>query len=182
MPTFIDLTNQNFNKLFTLQLLPKSGIKRKYLCECECGKIVEVQGNHLVSNHTKSCGCWHEELSTKRIIEVGKSQFGKNNPAYNPNLTQEDRINRRKIFGYKEWSKSILVRDKYICQRCGINGSVNAHHLDGYNWCKEKRLNIDNGITLCIKCHKEFHKIYGKKNNTKLQYESWIKNEITPNN
>ena len=48
------------------------------------------------------------------------------------------------------------------------------HHLDGYNWCIEKRTDETNGITLCSNCHKNFYSIYGKGNNTKEQFEEWI--------
>jgi hypothetical protein len=29
-------------------------------------------------------------------------------------------------------------------------------------------------MTLCKECHKEFHQIYGKGDNTKKQFEEWI--------
>lgn len=53
------------------------------------------------------------------------------------------------------------------------------HHLDGYNWCIEKRTDESNGIALCDKCHSNFHTLYGKGNNTKEQYEEWIGKAIT---
>jgi len=53
--------------------------------------------------------------------------------------------------------------------------SLNAHHKDGYHWCIDKRLDISNGETLCTDCHKSFHKLYGNKNNTKEQYNEWLK-------
>lgn len=31
--------------------------KYKYRCQCDCGAIVEVFGNHLFTGHTTSCGC-----------------------------------------------------------------------------------------------------------------------------
>ena len=38
------------------------------------------------------------------------------------------------------------------------------------NWCRERRIDITNGVCLCEVCHKEFHKLYGKGDNTKEQY------------
>ena len=28
-----------------------------WLCQCSCGNQVEVRAAHLISGHTKSCGC-----------------------------------------------------------------------------------------------------------------------------
>ena len=39
---------------------------------------------------------------------------------------------------------------------------------------KDLTLDIDNGITLSESAHKEFHKIYGKKNNTKAQIDEFL--------
>ena len=107
---------------------------------------------------------------------------GENNPNWNPNLTDEERENRkekrRHIEGYEEWRISVFIRDNHTCQCCEStkSSSLNIHHLESYNSCKEKRLDIDNGITLCEDCHKDFHKKYGYGNNTKEQFEEWFKN------
>ena len=76
----------------------------------------------------------------------------------------------------KEWRKEVYKRYNYTCQCCGDNtgGNLNAHHLDGYEWCIEKRIDIDNGITLCEKCHKEFHCLYGRKNNTYSEFQEFL--------
>ena len=31
--------------------------RRKWLCKCDCGNIVKLRGNKVLSGHTKSCGC-----------------------------------------------------------------------------------------------------------------------------
>jgi 5-methylcytosine-specific restriction endonuclease McrA len=66
------------------------------------------------------------------------------------------------------WRKQIFTRDNYTCRDCGVYGTeLNAHHIKGlasliikYNIksledaekCTDL-WNIDNGMTLCIKCH-----------------------------
>lgn len=104
---------------------------------------------------------------------------GENSPLWKPNLTQEDRERNRRIDGYCDFIKKVYARDNYTCQCCGksSDGDIVAHHLNGYNWDKENRTNIDNGITLCENCHNEFHNLYGRGNNTKEQFKEWLNNK-----
>lgn len=100
---------------------------------------------------------------------------GENNLMWNPNLTNEERLLKRNYPEYIEFVKRVLNRDNYICQCCGVHSNkLEVHHLDGYSWCKEKRLNVDNGISLCNDCHSNFHFVYSRNNNTKEQFEEWI--------
>ena len=86
---------------------------------------------------------------------------GKNSPSYNHNKTDKERENGRNIPEYTDFIKRVLARDNYICQCCGQKQrDLEVHHLDGYNWCIEKRLDLNNGITLSDEVHKEFHSIY----------------------
>ncbi|MCM3706431.1 HNH endonuclease [Cytobacillus firmus] len=104
---------------------------------------------------------------------------GENNVNYNPNKTDEERERGRHIQGYDKWRIAVYDRDRYTCILCGDSrgGNLNAHHLDGYDWCKEKRIDVDNGVTLCESCHFDFHDIYGYGANTRHQFEEFYKEE-----
>lgn len=108
-----------------------------------------------------------------------KANTGTNHHKYNSNLTDEDRQDRRLIEGYDEWRYKVKEKANFTCDCCGKRdgGHLNAHHLDGYNWCKKGRLDITNGVCLCESCHKEFHNIYGRGNNTKEQYIEFKENK-----
>lgn len=88
---------------------------------------------------------------------------------------------------YKQWIKSVFERDDYTCQCCGAkngqgkNVTLNAHHLKNFANYPELRLDINNGITLCSKCHSpqnkgSFHNIYGTLNNEPEQLIEYINN------
>ena len=76
---------------------------------------------------------------------------------------------------YGLWKKSVFLRDNFTCQKYGTRGGdLRAHHINNFAEFPEIRLAIDNGITLSKKAHREFHKIYGFKNNTKEQLEEFL--------
>lgn len=104
---------------------------------------------------------------------LGKSDYGSgiNNPNYNSNLTDFERNrNRAKELGYVKFKNDVLKRDNSKCVVCKTDYNLVVHHLNSHHWDKENRINVDNGATLCQGCHKEFHKTYGYKNNTKKQF------------
>ena len=109
-----------------------------------------------------------------------KWQVGENNANYNPNITNEEREKGRHIEGYDDFIIDVYERDNYTCQCCGqYSGKIHAHHINGYNFDKEHRVDPDNGITLCEDCHKEFHKIYGYGDNTIAQFREFLFNKYT---
>jgi 5-methylcytosine-specific restriction endonuclease McrA len=85
-------------------------------------------------------------------------------------------MKNRKFKEYEYWRLAVYERDNYTCQCCGDSkgGNLNAHHLDSHDWAKDKRLDLDNAITLCVNCHTDFHMTYGYGNNTKEQFEEYM--------
>lgn len=57
-----DLTNQRFGRLVALYPTDKRSNKSiVWMCQCDCGKQVEVSAKSLTTNVTKSCGCLKQE-------------------------------------------------------------------------------------------------------------------------
>lgn len=175
-PRYIDLTNQKFGRLTVIKYIDNdSGGNATYLCQCDCGNLSKVTRPHLIQNHTRSCGCLSIELNIKRMRIITQSLTGSNHHNWNPDLTDEERQIQRKFSEYRSWRKQIYERDNYICQICRQRGGrLIAHHLASYASNKDLRIDLDNGITLCRKCHIIFHKKYGYKNNTKEQFKEFL--------
>jgi hypothetical protein len=59
---------------------------------------------------------------------------------------------------YDEWRTAVFERDDYTCKDCGQRGGeLNAHHIKEYAKHPKQRLDVSNGITLCLDCHKARH-------------------------
>jgi len=127
----------------------------------ECGNEYEVTPNNFLKG--KRC----PKCAIKTGIEANN---------YRGYLSKEHRERNRLSLKHSlhRWRTSVIERDNYKCIICEEKDKLEVHHLDGYHWCKSRRYDIDNGVTLCSECHKEFHSIYTTKNNTEEQFEEFI--------
>lgn len=68
---------------------------------------------------------------------------------------------------------------KFTCQKCKIQGKKNSgiiecHHIYNFRDNENLRSDIENGVCLCKKCHKKFHKIYGKRQTNQNQLKEFL--------
>lgn len=143
------------------------GSNAKVDCECDgCKKPISMKwSRYLKCNRDGKIYC------SPCINKIFFS--GENNGLWNPNKTQKEREDRRHITGYKEFVQKVLARDNYTCVITGKTGNeteLEVHHLDGYDWCIERRMDVTNAVTLSKEMHKAFHTKYGRGKNTKQQF------------
>lgn len=66
-----DMVGKKFGRLTVLSIAPKrkdlASRCIRYTCQCECGNIIEVNGNSLRSGHTTSCGCSRKGVNIKDL-------------------------------------------------------------------------------------------------------------------
>jgi endogenous inhibitor of DNA gyrase (YacG/DUF329 family) len=178
---YLEYRKENNSVLFKCEICGKETRHQKvafnksehHYCSYECarkGFSIYHSGENAIFY-----GCSHSnEIKNKISISRKGKACGVNNPSYNPNLTDEDREERRKNLKYTNWRKEVFERDNYTCQITQIRGCrLVVHHLNSFHSDKEHRTDINNGITVSYEIHKLFHKEYGHKNNTKEQFEEF---------
>lgn len=144
---FAEQGKQLLAESFTNSLTPMPYI-------CKCGEVSAITLNNFFKG--KDCSrCRNDKISEK---------------AKDDSITDEERELRRSLRAYKHFRKGVFSRDDYTCQKCFSRGrTLNAHHILNFADNPEYRTDVDNGITFCEDCHKEFHKIYGYRNTTREQ-------------
>lgn len=150
-----DITNQRFGKLTALRFVGNG----KWLCQCDCGKQVEILTNRLITGKTTSCGHSQAyELIGKtyeewQVIDAGttrdkvlcKCSCGVTREVDIYNLkngttkscghsTNEFKDLTGKIFGELQVLKYNDTTKKYICRcSCGNITEVRGHDLRSGN-------------------------------------------------
>lgn len=112
MGRFIDMTGMRYNRLQVLSIAGKDpGGRYLWLCRCDCGKEVIVEGNNLRSGHSKSCRC----LSTEQIVEFNISHGMSKTPTHICWLSMINRCYNPNNTGYKNYGgRGIKVCDRWL--------------------------------------------------------------------
>lgn len=113
-----DLTGKTFNRLTVVEqgrgIKFKSSNKNTWLCECDCGNVLEVTTGSLKSGNTNSCGCYKRDMTIKsneenKIIHGLESHAlystwsDMNRRCYNPNARSYKHYGARGISVCEEW-------------------------------------------------------------------------------
>lgn len=125
-----------------------------------------------------------EEMIRQRAIKVSATHQGVSLEEWDGFVTSEN-VRIRESAQYDVWRREVFERDNYTCRCCGARSQtgcsviLHAHHLDSFALHEDKRFDVDNGVTLCDKCHDprnqgSFHNLYGTLNNTRYQYQEYI--------
>lgn len=122
-------------------------------------KLIRVF-NH--NNYSNNCYSIYTPTIIETIIENENTEFelvkitptNENNKYIKDNEINKNNNNRKKTYKDKKWRENILERDNYTCQLCGkTDCELDVHHIKRYVDYEELRNDMNNGITLCKKCH-----------------------------
>ena len=105
--------------------------------------------SHLGKNHLA------ETRRKMSITQKARVREGLNNLHPNWIFTNKNDDEERWGVEYTIWRSNVFTRDNWTCQTCYQRGIyLEAHHIK--SWAKYPKLmfDVENGITLCVECHK----------------------------
>ncbi len=80
------------------------------------------------------------------------------NPAWKDGVAKNSKL-LRTTTAFQEWRRKVFERDNYTCQICFRRGGLlEPHRIRNMATHPELAFDINNGITLCIGCHKKVDK------------------------
>ena len=168
--------HQNYSKeLNESRRIKNTGRKKSEEEKEKLSRALKGHPNHFFK-HTEEAkekirnshlGMKHTEETKKKLSKMRK---GKNLAENNPNWKGGNGLSERnKIMlseEYSNWRKTIYKRDNYTCQKCGeVDRGLRAHHIFSFGHYINLRFLVENGITFCKDCHREFHSTYGNRMN-----------------
>ena len=109
-----DLTGQQFGKLKVIYFIGIKNHRAIWHCKCDCGNEKNISSTDLISGHTKSCGCLHQEiLGQGHPKDLTGQQFGYLIPLY---ITDKRTNDQHAIWRCK-------------CLTCGNEKDISSHTL-----------------------------------------------------
>lgn len=148
-----------------LKMGNKNCIGKQNRIGSQCSEITRKK----ISESKRGNKCTTE---TRKKMSLAQSGFKGSN--WKGGITVENKKIRASI-EYRLWREAIFARDGFVCQKCKEkNIYLHPHHILNFADYPELRFAIDNGITFCRECHKQYHHIYGSKNNKDWQVAAFL--------
>lgn len=122
-----DITGQRFGRWVVLEEAGRTPDKRVlWHCRCDCGNEAIVASSSLVSGHTQSCGCYHQEVMAALHTTHGLSKT----PEYINTKSRERKERKRGLDS--EWTTDMevaLCEFQPACVVCGSTDRMATDHV-----------------------------------------------------
>jgi|SRR5579862_3038668 len=158
---------------FALAGRPCSEATRAKIRAAQLGKFIPQSSRDKMSIAKKGHPAWNRGITYPETVRARMSigSQGKNAGSKHWNWqggkTPIGRLIRDSA-QYRKWREAVLKRDDYRCFDCGQRGGeLEAHHIYSFAEYPRLRFELENGITLCISCHRQTpnfgRRLYGRQ-------------------
>ena len=106
------MIGQKFHRLTVIERAESTPGNRgkRWLCQCECGNQTIVRNDSIKKGRSKSCGCYKNELSSKRIVDINKTHGMSYTPEYRIWAKMHNRCNDKNSKSYNDYGgRGIMV-------------------------------------------------------------------------
>lgn len=175
----MDLNGRKFGKLTVLKYSYVSHGNSFWECRCDCGNTVTVQGGHLLSGHTLSCGCYQKAatsaakkthgMTRTRIYRIYRHMlercFSKSSAGYKD-------YGARGITVCKGWKENFEnFRDWSLAN--GYSDNLSIDRIDN-----DKGYSPENcrWATNLIQCNNRRSNVFVEYNGKRMTLASWARN------
>jgi len=135
---------------------PRSDITKKRIGLAHKGKVMSKESRLKIGKFNKGKKL-SEEHKKKMSIATIKRYDRIGRKVYKRYIHVRDKI-------YINWRTKVFERDNWTCQTCGIRGCyLEAHHTHSWSEYPKLRYELENGVTLCLACHKLTNNYKNKK-------------------
>lgn len=134
------------------------GKKRPYISEIRKGMKFSKETRKRISKAQIG-----KKMSIETRMKMSESHKGEKSSFWKGGIDRKVYKHYNNL-NYRLWRDKVFERDDYTCQICKAksgNGKsifLHPHHIKSYTHYPELRFDIDNGLTLCIDCHKNLHR------------------------
>jgi hypothetical protein len=102
----------------------------------------------------------HPSIARLAASKIGKPRLdikGEKHPHWKGGATTEALLIRNSK-AYVRWRDAVFTRDDFTCVDCCTRGGrLHAHHVLSFASHPDLRLDVGNGVTVCIACHSRRH-------------------------
>lgn len=185
---FIDISGKKYGRLLVLSYYGTKNRRSQWLCKCDCGKEVIVDGYRLRSGKTKSCGCLSKETAREKATKHGMSSSriyfihnSMNERCFNPNSSEYYNYGYRGIsvcdawkgrIGFEnflKWSMKNGYSDDLSIDRINVNGNYEPSNC---RWVTQKEQMNNTRFNLFVEYNGETYTLSEWSEKLKIPYKT----------
>jgi endogenous inhibitor of DNA gyrase (YacG/DUF329 family) len=163
--------NKGNGKKYGIKIICKT-CKKEYIRTKNKGSIYcskKCQGNDIEWKEKMSVDFKKRGHRPPAEFMTGNHMKGSKNHNWKGGLCSSNRKLRVSL-NWKIWRNKVFERDSFVCCECKTKGGLlHPHHIIPVKECLDTNridlvFDINNGLTLCYKCHMNLHGLFKKEN------------------